>query len=46
VGEEEVLIEGVELEVEAEEVAEDFRVGQKHYEEPGPHGSAADFLIG
>jgi len=45
-GEEEVLIEGVEVEVEAEEVAEDVGVGQKKYEEPGPHGSAADFLLG
>jgi hypothetical protein len=40
------LIKGVEVEVEAEEVAEDVRVGQKHYEEPGPRGSAADFLLG
>ena len=46
VGEEEVLIEGMEVEVEAEEVAEDFGVGQKNYEEPGPRGSAADFLLG
>jgi len=45
-GEEEVLIEGVEVEVEAEEVAEDVGVGQKNYEEPGPRGSAADFLLG
>ena len=44
-GEEEVLIEGVEVEVEAEEVAEDAGVGQKKYEEPGPRGSAADFLL-
>ncbi len=43
-GEEEVLIEGVE--VEAEEVAEDVGVGQKNYEEPGPGGSTADFLLG
>jgi len=41
-----VLIEGVEVEVEAEEVAEDVGVGQKNYEEPGPRGSAADFLLG
>lgn len=40
------MIEGVEVEVEAEEVAEDVGVGQKHYEEPGPCGSAADFLLG
>ena len=42
------MIEGVEVEVEveAEEVAEDFGVGQKNYEEPGPRGSAADFLLG
>ena len=33
-GEEEILIEGVEVEVEAEEVAEDVRVGQNNYEEP------------
>ena len=47
-GEEEVFIEGVEVEVEAEEVAEDVGVGQKYYEEPvpGPRGSAADFLLG
>jgi hypothetical protein len=45
-GEEEVLIEGVEVEVEAEEVVEEVGVGQKHYEEPGPRGSAADFLLG
>ena len=45
-GKEEVLIEGVEVEVEAEEVAEDVGVGQKNYEEPGPRGSAADFLLG
>ncbi len=37
------MIEGVEVEVEAEEVAEDFGVGQKNYEEPGPRRSAADF---
>jgi len=36
----------VEVEVEAEEVAEDVGVGQKKYEEPGPRGSAADFLLG
>ena len=42
------MIEGVEVEVEveAEEVAEDVGVGQKKYEEPGPRGSAADFLLG
>jgi len=40
------LIEGVEVKVEAEEVAEDVGVGQKKYEEPGPRGSAADFLLG
>ncbi len=40
------MIEGVEVEVEAEEVAEDVGVGQKQYEEPGPRGSAADFLLG
>jgi hypothetical protein len=40
------LIKGVEVEVEAEEVAEDVGVGQKNYEEPGPCGSAADFLLG
>ena len=40
------MIEGVEVEVEAEEVAEDVGVGQKHYEEPSPRGSAADFLLG
>jgi hypothetical protein len=34
------------VEVEAEEVAEDAGVGQKNYEEPGPRGSAADFLLG
>jgi hypothetical protein len=39
------LIEGVEVEVEAEEVAEDIGVGQKK-EELGPRGSAADFLLG
>jgi hypothetical protein len=33
-GKEEVLIEGVEVEVEAEEGAEDVRVGQNNYEEP------------
>ena len=33
VGEKEVLIEGVDVEVEAEEVAEDVGVGQKNYEE-------------
>jgi hypothetical protein len=38
------LIKGVEVEVEAEEVAEDVGLGQKKYEEPGPRGSAADFL--
>ena len=31
------MIEVVEVEVEAEEVAEDVGVGQKNYEEPGPH---------
>ncbi len=40
------MIEGVEVEVEAEEVAEDVGVGQNNYEEPGPRGSAADFLLG
>ncbi len=30
--------------MEAEEVAEDVGLGQKKYEEPGPRGSAADFL--
>ena len=40
------MIKGVEVEVEAEEVAEDAGVGQKKYEEPGPSGSAADFLLG
>ena len=45
-GEEKILIEGVEVEVEAEEVAEDVGVGQKNYEEPGPRGSDADFLLG
>ncbi len=35
------------MEVEAEEVAEDVGgVGQKNYLEPGPRGSAADFLLG
>jgi hypothetical protein len=38
------MIKGVEVEVEAEEVAEDVGLGQKHYEEPGPRGSAADFF--
>ena len=33
-GEEEVLIEGAEVEVEAEEGAEDIGVGQQNYEEP------------
>ncbi len=36
------MIEGVEVEVEAEEVVEDVGVGQKNYEEPGPRGSAAE----
>ena len=40
------MIEGVEVEVEAEEVAEDVGVGQNNYEEPGPRGSAAEFLLG
>ena len=42
------MIEGVEMEVEveAEEVAEDFGVGQNKYEEPGSRGSAAEFLLG
>ena len=40
------MIKGVEVEVEAEEVAEDVGVGQNNYEEPGPRGSAADFLLG
>jgi hypothetical protein len=44
--EEEVMIEGVEVEVEAEEVAEDVGLGQKHYEEPGPRRSAANFFLG
>ena len=39
------MIEGVEVEVEAEEVAEDFGVGQNKYEEPGSRGSAGDFLL-
>ena len=39
------MIEGVEVEVEAEEVAEDDGVCQKNYEEPGPCRSAADFLL-
>ena len=39
------MIEGVEVEVEAEEVAEDIGVGQKK-EELGPRGSAADLLLG
>jgi hypothetical protein len=45
VGEEKILIEGVEVEVEAEEVAEYVGVGKKNYEEPGPRGSAGDFLL-
>ena len=42
------MIEGVEVEVEveAEEEVEDFGVGQKYYEEPGPRRSAADLLLG
>jgi len=40
------LIEGVEVEVDAEEVAEDDGVGQKNYEEPGPCRSVANFLHG
>ncbi len=40
------MIKGMEVEVEAEEVAKDVGVGQKDYEEPGPRGSAADFLLG
>jgi hypothetical protein len=40
------LIEGVEVEVDAEEVAEDVGVSQKNYEEPGPRRSVADFLLG
>ncbi len=44
-GKEEVLIEGVEVEVEAEEVAEYIGVGKNNYEEPGPRGSAGDFLL-
>ena len=40
------MIEGVEVEEEAEEVVEDVGVGQKTYEEPGPRGSAADSLLG
>ena len=40
------MIEGVEVEVEAEEVAEDVGECRKKYEEPGPHRSAADFLLG
>ena len=40
------MIEGVEVEVDAEEVAEDVGVGQKNYEEPGPRRSVADFLLG
>jgi hypothetical protein len=45
VGEEEVLIEGVEVEVEAEQVAENIGVGKKN-DEPGPHRSAGNFLLG
>ncbi len=29
----------------SEEVAEYVGVGKKNYEEPGPHGSAGDFLL-
>ena len=44
-GKEEVLIEGVEVEVEAEVEAEYVGVGKNIYEEPGPRGSAGNFLL-
>ena len=46
--EEEVLLEGVDAEIDAEEIGhQDLSVGVvcKNYEEPGPRGSAADFFI-
>ena len=39
------MIEGVEVEVEAEEVVEYIGVGKNNYEELGPRGSAGDFLL-
>jgi len=48
-GEEEVLLEGVDGEMEAEKIGHrDLSVGVvcKNYEEPGPRGSAAHFLLG
>ena len=47
--EEEVLLEGVGMEMEAEEMGQDLPGGvvcQKNYEEPESCGSAADFLLG
>ena len=51
-GEEEVLIEGGQVDVLAEEMEEDVGVDlsvgvcYQKYEEPGPCGSAGDFLLG
>ncbi len=46
-GDEEVLLEGVDAEMEAEEIGhQDLSVGVVNYEEPGPRGSASHFLIG
>jgi len=51
-GEEEVLLKGVVVDVEAEEMEEEVVdssvgvVGKKNYEEPESCGSAADFLLG
>ena len=36
----------MEVEVEAGEEGEYVGVGEKNYEEPGPRGSAGDFLLG
>jgi len=51
-GKEEVLLKGVVVDVEAEEMEEEAVdlsfgiVGKKNYEEPESCGSAADFLLG
>jgi len=39
------LIKGVEVEVEAEEVAENIGEGKNNYEEPGPCKSDGNFLL-
>ena len=43
------MLEGVDGEMEAEEMGQDLSVGvvcQKNYDEPGPRRSAAHFLLG